>query len=303
MPIQDCHLCYYDQNSLEPPVFLPLDWIKTWLANPDEAGPIETEDLLCPHGQLSLEKLHEVKRVKAETAARLYQDHGAGLGPRLSSDTFCRTCVVTTARMVSLEVRMRVDQDLLTSESCPLDGRGFWLGRESARSWRLLARRGLERELQREEVRQAEIGRKRKRYSLRRVKEKFLRLGTNMTISVSSNHNIIDQEDFPVKEAVKEARTGKVNAGKTFNSDLLCEHGNLRIEPESRILVSQEAWKRLEHYFSSPITFQQGEVPCTVCREEREAWREEVVSQRSRLENLFLDTQRPNLSQPGSRKV
>ena len=65
----------------------------------------------------------------------------------------------------------------------------------------------------------------------------------------------------------------------------------------------EEAWWRLKSYFSSPVTFQLGEKPCSVCTEKRETWRLEALRQRTSLENLFLDIQRPSLTQPGSRKV
>ena len=41
-----------------------------------------------------------------------------------------------------------------------------------------------------------------------------------------------------------------------FNADIVCAHGNLRIEHKVRQLVSREAWNTLSGYFSKPITFQ-----------------------------------------------
>ena len=47
------------QGSMDTAEFLPLLWIRRWLGDPLNCGPIETTDLLCLHGHLSIEKLHQ----------------------------------------------------------------------------------------------------------------------------------------------------------------------------------------------------------------------------------------------------
>jgi hypothetical protein len=43
-----------------------------------------------------------------------------------------------------------------------------------------------------------------------------------------------------------------------FNADIVCPHGNLRIEERCKQLVSRAAWFRLCNYFDRPKTFQFG---------------------------------------------
>jgi len=96
-----------------------------------------------------------------------------------------------------------------------------------------------------------------------------------------------------------------------FNADIVCHHGNLRIEERSRQIISREAWAKLSAYFYKPtITFQFGVKPCYVCEEEqnqasiqREKWREEAARQKSRLPELFKDTDRPRWSKPSTTRV
>eukprot|EP00090_Calanus_glacialis_P012504 TRINITY_DN21085_c0_g1_i1.p1 TRINITY_DN21085_c0_g1~~TRINITY_DN21085_c0_g1_i1.p1 ORF type:complete len:1287 (-),score=515.73 TRINITY_DN21085_c0_g1_i1:63-3923(-) len=95
-----------------------------------------------------------------------------------------------------------------------------------------------------------------------------------------------------------------------FNADILCPHGNLRIEQRARQLISRAAWYRLNTYFSRPITFQFGTPVCSVCEDQlneanlqKERWREEAARQKARLPDLFKDTERPKWSKPSTTRV
>ena len=95
-----------------------------------------------------------------------------------------------------------------------------------------------------------------------------------------------------------------------FNADIVCPHGNLRIEQKHRQLISREAWYRLNSYFSKPITFQFGTPNCSTCEEEhneanllKEKWREVAARQKARLPDLFKDVERPKWSKPSTTRV
>ena len=95
-----------------------------------------------------------------------------------------------------------------------------------------------------------------------------------------------------------------------FNADIVCPHGNLRIEQRARQLISRAAWYRLNTYFTKPITFQFGTPVCAVCEDQlneanrqKERWREEAARQKARLPDLFKDTERPKWSKPSTTRV
>jgi len=95
-----------------------------------------------------------------------------------------------------------------------------------------------------------------------------------------------------------------------FNADIVCPHGNLRIEQRARQLISRAAWYRLNTYFPKPITFQFGTPVCAVCEDQlneanrqKERWREEAARQKARLPDLFKDTERPKWSKPSTTRV
>ena len=48
------------------------------------------------------------------------------------------------------------------------------------------------------------------------------------------------------------------DAEDIFNTDIVCPHGNLRIEERCKQLISRDAWFRLCNYFDRPKTFQFG---------------------------------------------
>ena len=95
-----------------------------------------------------------------------------------------------------------------------------------------------------------------------------------------------------------------------FNGDIVCPHGNLRIEQKYRQLISREAWYRLNSYFSKPITFQFGTPNCSTCEHNhneanllKEKWREVASRQKARLTDLFKDVERPKWSKPSTTRV
>ena len=45
-----------------------------------------------------------------------------------------------------------------------------------------------------------------------------------------------------------------------FNADIVCVHGNLRVEERCKQLISREVWFRLCTYFQNPTTFQFGKL-------------------------------------------
>ena len=49
--------------------FLPTDWLARYLDSPDDAGPIDTTNLLCFHGNLDLDKVNEVKLLKSDAVS------------------------------------------------------------------------------------------------------------------------------------------------------------------------------------------------------------------------------------------
>ena len=102
----------------------------------------------------------------------------------------------------------------------------------------------------------------------------------------------------------------KVPGEDDFNGDIVCPHGNLRIEQKYRQLISREAWYRLNSYFSKPITFQFGTPNCSTCEEDhneanllKEKWREVAARQKARLTDLFKDVERPKWSRPSTTRV
>ena len=95
-----------------------------------------------------------------------------------------------------------------------------------------------------------------------------------------------------------------------FNADLVCPHGNLRIEHKFRQLISRDSWNRLQSYFTKPITFQFGTPNCSICEDEldaanmlKEKWRETAAVQKAKLPELFKDVERPKWSKPTTKRV
>ncbi|GAB6023037.1 Ubiquitin carboxyl-terminal hydrolase 26, variant 2 [Chamberlinius hualienensis] len=87
-----------------------------------------------------------------------------------------------------------------------------------------------------------------------------------------------------------------------FNSDLLCEHGNLQVNKSSRKLVSETVWKLFKKYFPSAqaYTFAENEEGCYQCQnvelnrnEAKRADREMAQYQKTALVDLYYGKNRP----------
>jgi len=111
------------------------------------------------------------------------------------------------------------------------------------------------------------------------------------TVTAASNGVVADTED-------------------SFNADIVCPHGNLRVEERCKQLVSRQVWFLLCEYFHHPKTFQFGVKPCSLCREDesrafikKEKWREEASRQKSKLPDLFTNMDRPKWSKPTTKCV
>ena len=409
--------------------FVPLSWLQRWLSSPSTVGRIETEPLLCLHGNLDIDRLHEVKLCSRRTVSRLYEEYGGAEGPRLTSEHLCQMCVTNRARLTSLEFRMTRDQQFLAREKEPEDGTGFWVGRRSYARWKTLAKVALEDRIIEEvaEWKSSSQQTKKRKYeevtksspvdpfSLPELKAKLLRMGTNVSIAPkgsvrpittpgvslisngihpmvvkvpdigpegeesrvkpssavkspkaavrplvktegleddppsiskleperpgqsnsaccsesrsSSRSSSLDSEPSAITSGSSEVSSRETSGGETdtvspvpayqppgeddFNADIVCPHGNMRIEERSRQIISREAWAKLSSYFyKTPVTFQFGVKPCYICEEElhqataqREKWREEAARQKARLPDLFKDTDRPRWSKPSTTRV
>ena len=184
--------------------FLPLLWIQKWLCNPNTCGPIDTNDLLCQHDRLDIDKLSEVKLCDSDTVSVLYSDYGA-VGPRLDYMKLCKDCVTNRARLISLEFKMSRDQQFLATQKVPTDGTGFWVGKRSFMRWKYLGKVALENKIVQEvaEWRHTEAhkiktleSRKRKfvkdpedKLCLDELRAKLLRMGTNVSIAPVDSKN------------------------------------------------------------------------------------------------------------------
>ena len=496
--------------------FLPHAWLLRWLADPLTCGPIETRGLLCVHSNLDIDKLAEVKVCSADTVGQLYRQHGAGEGPRLTSQRLCRTCVKNKARTISLEYRMARDQAFLAACPLPCDGTGFWVGKKSYQQWRRHAKVALEDQIISEAggrhspgkngLKLAEAGgggqEGEETFCLTELQAKLQKMGTNVSLAqldpsgkggagglsglsvikngeafkmnsvaemkmnlteeekkawskpvqavrpmqkapkpsatvkpfvksegitemeeqakvaevgpggetklvVATNgakegvgetvvangtamvqeagqvingmvevngvkeevkHLVREEGDYPLSPrpnlssppstplpsstslpststllpsspspstsaptfsspskptakvapdqgaaTVQESTTTPLvqeHVTDSFNSDIICAHGNLRIEQKFRQLISRPAWSKLRSYFKAPITFQFGSPVCAQCEQEvsaanlqKERWKEEAVAQKSRLPDLFSDRDRPKWSKKTTVKV
>ena len=77
--------CDEDMDDDENFEFVPKSWLFSWLADPVNAGPVETKHFLCVHGNLDIDRLSDMKICDHPGVSRLVEEFGQGEGPRLTT--------------------------------------------------------------------------------------------------------------------------------------------------------------------------------------------------------------------------
>uniref|UniRef100_A0AAY4D3S0 Ubiquitin carboxyl-terminal hydrolase 48 n=1 Tax=Denticeps clupeoides TaxID=299321 RepID=A0AAY4D3S0_9TELE len=251
----------------EPFEFVPLDWLKKWLDDSTATKAIDNMHFLCSHGNLHPDKIGEAKRVSLRAADLLFSRYGGG--PRLDRSSLCRDCVTQRCRVLRLKNQLTEDykevSNLLKAAVQVYDEQGFWAGKTSLRCWRQLALDHLEED--EEQTKHA-----------------------NDKTNGDQGHLSGSKED------------GNEEDMRTFNEDIMCEHGGLSIQESERRLVSPDVWAKLKLYFPQAPEFTQQKEPCQQClrldregRENEELNKMMASEQKTSLLNLFQEKNRPVL--------
>ncbi|KXJ21295.1 ubiquitin carboxyl-terminal hydrolase 48 [Exaiptasia diaphana] len=283
------------------------EWLRTWLNDRvEKKPPIDNSSLLCPHGKLHPEKVHNVKRISVK-AADLFFDQFGGF-PRLKSDSICLQCVKSICRQIRFKAKLAEDDKLIKANSKNKPdsriGRSYWVGKTSLHSWKRLAT--IEEEAKNPVVkvplshnctpvnrqsngntadtknsRLSTESRKRKSMSTDEPttskQESNLAAGLeNGTCAEVSFKGSPSQMDSPNQEDSSKQNDSDNDDDDDeeelikFNEDLLCVHNNLVPSLSCRRLISESIWKRLIYYFNEAPTFPENHPVCQQCQVESE---------------------------------
>uniref|UniRef100_A0AAY4D3I0 Ubiquitin carboxyl-terminal hydrolase 48 n=1 Tax=Denticeps clupeoides TaxID=299321 RepID=A0AAY4D3I0_9TELE len=250
----------------EPFEFVPLDWLKKWLDDSTATKAIDNMHFLCSHGNLHPDKIGEAKRVSLRAADLLFSRYGGG--PRLDRSSLCRDCVTQRCRVLRLKNQLTEDYKEVSNLLKAAVEQGFWAGKTSLRCWRQLALDHLEED--EEQTKHA-----------------------NDKTNGDQGHLSGSKED---------REDGNEEDMRTFNEDIMCEHGGLSIQESERRLVSPDVWAKLKLYFPQAPEFTQQKEPCQQClrldregRENEELNKMMASEQKTSLLNLFQEKNRPVL--------
>ncbi|XP_028855208.1 ubiquitin carboxyl-terminal hydrolase 48 isoform X1 [Denticeps clupeoides] len=256
----------------EPFEFVPLDWLKKWLDDSTATKAIDNMHFLCSHGNLHPDKIGEAKRVSLRAADLLFSRYGGG--PRLDRSSLCRDCVTQRCRVLRLKNQLTEDYKEVSNllKAAVQVEQGFWAGKTSLRCWRQLALDHLEEDEE----------------QTKHANDKTN--GDQGHLSGSKDGGREDRED------------GNEEDMRTFNEDIMCEHGGLSIQESERRLVSPDVWAKLKLYFPQAPEFTQQKEPCQQClrldregRENEELNKMMASEQKTSLLNLFQEKNRPVL--------
>ncbi|XP_071945770.1 ubiquitin carboxyl-terminal hydrolase 48-like [Antedon mediterranea] len=258
------------------------DWIKAWLADQGTFNTIpDNSVMMCHHGNLDPKKMNIAKRISTKAADLIYSKYGGG--PRLTEQHMCLPCVKRTCSKMCLEARLKEDSKIIYDVTkTKIDHfEGYWIGKESLRTWKKLAMFRNNSESTEEHF----------SHSVKNGKE-------------ISNINQIVGDGKENKADEKEKKQNK------FNCELVCAHGNLSTDSSQRRMIPTVAWNLLKKYFPDAPEYDYEQQICLKCKEIKQE--DEQVSNRNKiiaaeektvLLQLYLDKHRPQWKKQEQREV
>ena len=245
-----------------------------------------------------MQKVQAVKAVNKSIADQLYKEAFKGdlKIKRLNQDSLCEMCVRNRCRTMILARSFNNDNrlinDLLKQTPSPDgDQEAFWMGKITIKKWRQYARKNLDERLHREALEYAE---EQPKLSLAEVQDKLSKVGTDVIVNANghANHNNHETDH------------------ETFNSDMICQHGQLCLIEGRRRLVSKEIWTKMKAYFPDAQEFAKDAPLCTHCQVltdkaklALERRRETANKQKTALSDILNERNRPSWSRPSLEKV
>ncbi|XP_076800557.1 ubiquitin carboxyl-terminal hydrolase 48-like [Clavelina lepadiformis] len=254
--------------------FVPTSLLKQ-LLNPHKPTEINRKDqnVLCVHGNLSLEKVSAMKYIPKAAADMLYSFCNNKGVVRISEDMMCRICVETRCLLLQAKAKLVADYALVqevlksieTKRLSSLD-QCFYVGRHSLRKWRSAA--------------------------LKNILEKYKTAGKSkkeMGEASTSDHqtDALDSSESDEKFYL--------------NRDIICDHGYLMMDMKLYQPVPLAIWEILQSYFPDGTPFLvQDSLPCAQCaakieEQERqlETCKAKAQQQRAIFSQLFSNKNRP----------
>ncbi|KAL8578268.1 hypothetical protein ACOMHN_005659 [Nucella lapillus] len=271
--------------------WLPVEWLSTWLAEPDKAPPITCGPYLCPHQRLHPDNVVKMKVVRKEGADKLYEEYGGDVHLP-GKDSICMDCVRQRYSEVQFREQITEHSRFLVSElKKTVDSdESYWVGKVSLRCWKQYALNQIE----------ATNGNS-------STSESVGDEGETLGAGEGKATMMKAEENGDGGGARDDSDSEATSLQDSFNSDLLCEqHGALHPDENCRRLVSEAAWKRLRCLFPSCPQFQKQDPACCLCQksmrqeqEERKVTRQLCAQQKEQLQDLYLNRSRPRLQQMG----
>lgn len=101
------------ESESEDYEFINFEWLKS--ITKLQSTPVDNSILLCKHGKLDVSLKKQYKVISKKAADFLY-GHFSG-GPRLTSESLCRTCVENQAKKYKLNMEVTKDSKLMNQLS------------------------------------------------------------------------------------------------------------------------------------------------------------------------------------------
>jgi len=296
--------------------FLSKNWLKKGFFDMDKEEQVETINhrvLSCPHDRLDPNKVLSHTKIISKKVADVLFEKYKSQGPRFSGrEAMCWKCVTDICRKTQWKAKVETAKKTfrtLCNNYKPTDGAARWVGKRSYNQWATLANVAMFGDLglsdgAAEPSPVSETAPSTSAAALSPSAPAASAAPPDVTPANVDPPETTLTSTVSASTVVEAARAvmSSVKSVKTFNEDLLCQHGLLEPQLSVRKLVPFAAWEILAQYFPDAKEFVEEAEPCPTCvaadREEQEAAAEVkrvAADLKKSLPDFFREEKRPNL--------
>lgn len=269
--------------------FVHKEWLQHWLKDGIPNGDsfrevIDNRTLLCQHNKICLTKISDLKCVPADTASKVWAK--CDRNPQLLTDDLCRQCVrdkiVSVKRANQIQEDAKEIQDILKIGSLE-SSLTYYVGLFSFKNWKELANEELEwkdvQKLKEEEKKDHEKGKiiliDSSPVKVVPIESEDIKPPDESLAKIDSVHELIEvpeSESAPATSSPSngclawDAAASPISHRHLFNSEIVCQHGNLMTDISLYRYVPYHVWRILKKYFKNAAEFKVSQEACPICR-------------------------------------
>eukprot|EP00102_Acyrthosiphon_pisum_P021261 XP_016658471.1 PREDICTED: ubiquitin carboxyl-terminal hydrolase 48-like isoform X1 [Acyrthosiphon pisum] len=282
---------------------ISLQWLKYWMKlNPNEnVNEINNDPILCKHNLLDPDKVFEVKYIGSDFADKLYGMYGGG--PRLKlMSSLCQVCIRNKcALMYTRTLAAKHNESIIAilqnwsptnNSDSEYNETSYWIGNKTIKFWQTKYFESFQTFLKKNDVlpnttfpisyetlcavsepstiwEEINVNGETNKENVNVVKDTesmikpdYDRECEDNLLQSTSLEEIYQNDGYDCLKIINNTE----HVPWVFNGDIICIHGNMTIEKNTKTLVPEKVKNMFQTYFPKASLFVKGAIQCHMCR-------------------------------------